>query len=202
MKLQKGWSTFSLMIVCIFSQVGGVEFTSPVPEYLGDSSSGTMGDRAPMQGDITHVYVEPGSEIEKGEPLLALESMKMEVSIIVKSKHSSFELKCWVAYTDLDQRSQTSYTFLCNGVVDHGAPVGGIWFLPTTHVGTNTNKMRPRSSCLVQRFTHMRPVPTKWETSRKISFERYKQICYVQTISFKMIYNMPGLWSSLGSKTH
>ena len=48
----------------------------------------------------------------------------------------------------------------------------------------------------------MRPVPTKWETSRKISFESYKQIHNVQTQSFKMIYNMPGLLSYLGSKTH
>ena len=34
----------------------------------------------------------------------------------------------------------------------------------------------------------MRPVPTKWETSRKSSFESYKQILDVQTLSFKMIY--------------
>ena len=49
---------------------------------------------------------------------------------------------------------------------------------------------------------NMRPVPTKWETSRKISFESCKQICGVQILSFKMIYNMPGLLSYLGSKTH
>ena len=48
----------------------------------------------------------------------------------------------------------------------------------------------------------MRPVPTKWETSRKISFESYKQIHDVQTLSFKMICNIPGLLSDLGSKTH
>ena len=62
-----------------YPQVGGVEVTQPVPEYLGESSSGTMGDRAPMQGDITHLYVEAGAVVEKGDPLLALESMKMEV---------------------------------------------------------------------------------------------------------------------------
>ena len=48
----------------------------------------------------------------------------------------------------------------------------------------------------------MRPVPTKWETSRKISYESYKQILNVQTLSFKMIYNMPGLLPYLGSKPH
>ena len=48
----------------------------------------------------------------------------------------------------------------------------------------------------------MRPVPTKWETSRKILFESYKQIRDVQTLSFKMIYNILGLLPHLGSKTH
>ena len=43
-------------------------------------------------------------------------------------------------------RSQTLYTTLCNGIVSHGAPFGGIQVLPTTHTDTNTNKMRPRSS--------------------------------------------------------
>ncbi|XP_072035077.1 methylcrotonoyl-CoA carboxylase subunit alpha, mitochondrial-like isoform X2 [Amphiura filiformis] len=70
----------------IFSQVGGVEITSPVPEYLEDSSSGTMGDRAPMQGDITHIYVQLGSQVDKGDPLLALESMKMEYVIRAPKK--------------------------------------------------------------------------------------------------------------------
>ena len=49
---------------------------------------------------------------------------------------------------------------------------------------------------------YMRPVPTKWETSRKISFESYKQILNVQTLSFKMVYNMPLLLPYLGAKTH
>ena len=55
---------------------------------------------------------------------------------------------------------------------------------------------------LHNQFSHMRPVPTKWETSRKISFPSYKQIHDVQTLSFKMTYNMPGLLPYLGSKTH
>ena len=46
----------------------------------------------------------------------------------------------------------------------------------------------------------MRPVPTKWETSRKISSESYKQIHDIRTLSFKMIYNMPGLLPYLGFK--
>ncbi|XP_033638186.1 methylcrotonoyl-CoA carboxylase subunit alpha, mitochondrial-like [Asterias rubens] len=72
--------------VHLFAEVGGVEATQPVPEYLGESSSGTMGDRAPMQGDITHLYVEAGAVVEKGDPLLALESMKMEYVIRAPKK--------------------------------------------------------------------------------------------------------------------
>ncbi|XP_071949650.1 methylcrotonoyl-CoA carboxylase subunit alpha, mitochondrial-like [Antedon mediterranea] len=67
--------------VHVFAQAGGVEIGLPTPEYLEDSSSGSMGDRAPMQGDITHVYVQPGAAVEKGDPLLAMESMKMEYII-------------------------------------------------------------------------------------------------------------------------
>ena len=41
----------------------------------------------------------------------------------------------------------------------------------------------------------MRPVPTKWETSRKISFKSFEQIHNVQTQSFKMIYIIcQGCW--------
>eukprot|EP00057_Strongylocentrotus_purpuratus_P027271 XP_011681745.1 PREDICTED: methylcrotonoyl-CoA carboxylase subunit alpha, mitochondrial isoform X1 [Strongylocentrotus purpuratus] len=61
--------------------IGGVEVTRPVPEFLKESGAGGHGDRAPMPGDITHVYVNSGDKVEKGQPLLALESMKMEYVI-------------------------------------------------------------------------------------------------------------------------
>ena len=48
----------------------------------------------------------------------------------------------------------------------------------------------------------MRPVPTKWETSRKIPFPSYYHIHIVQILRFKMIYNMLGLLPHLGSKTY
>ena len=48
----------------------------------------------------------------------------------------------------------------------------------------------------------MRPVPTKWEASRKISFPSYNQIHVVENLSFKMICNMPELLPYLGSKTY
>ena len=52
--------------------------------------------------------------------------------------------------------------------------------------GTQTNASMNGALC----NNHMRPVPTKWETSRKISFPSYNQIHVVQTLSFKMIYYM------------
>ena len=48
----------------------------------------------------------------------------------------------------------------------------------------------------------MRPVPTKWETSRKISFPSFNQIHVVQTLSFKMIYYMSWLLPIWSPKTH
>ena len=50
--------------------------------------------------------------------------------------------------------------------------------------------------------THLRPIPTKWETSRKISFPSYNQIHVVQTLSFKMIYYMSVLLPIWVPKTH
>ena len=51
-------------------------------------------------------------------------------------------------------------------------------------------------------LAHLRPVPTKWETSHKISFPSYNQIHIVQTLSFKMIYYMSWLLPISGPKTH
>ncbi len=81
----------------------------PVPDYLGESSSGAMGDRAPMQGDITHIYVEAGAAVEKGDPLLALESMKMEY-VIRAPKKGSIE-KILVAKGDNVQKNAPLVVF-------------------------------------------------------------------------------------------
>ena len=43
----------------------------------------------------------------------------------------------------------------CNGVVSHGAQIGGFRFLPTTHAPTYAKQMRPRPLCVVQHFTHV-----------------------------------------------
>ena len=53
-----------------------------------------------------------------------------------------------------------------------------------------------------EKLNKMRPVPTKWETSRKISFPSYNQIHVVQALSFKMICYMSGLLPIWGPKTH
>ena len=57
--------------------------------------------------------------------------------------------------TDVQGRSQTLYTTLCNGLVSHWAQIGGI----ADHTHTHKNKckqMRPRSSCTaVRHFTHV-----------------------------------------------
>ena len=59
---------------------------------------------------------------------------------------------CCIAITYLERGSHDSYTALCNGVVSHGAPIGGYsGFADHTH--GNTNKMHSRSSRAVQRFT-------------------------------------------------
>ena len=47
----------------------------------------------------------------------------------------------------------------------------------------------------------MRPVFTKWETSRKIIiFLSYGQVHIFQIIGFKMIYNIPGILPYLGTE--
>ena len=50
------------------------------------------------------------------------------------------------AITDVEGRSQTSYTAPCNGVVSHRAPFGVFRSLLTTHAERNSNKMCPWSS--------------------------------------------------------
>ena len=47
------------------------------------------------------------------------------------------QLKLRVQITDIDRRSQNSYTAPCNGVVSHGAPVGVFGFLSIIHAVTS-----------------------------------------------------------------
>ena len=52
-----------------------------MPEYQKTTSgSGSIGDSmAPMPGVIEKVMVEPGQAVEKGDPLVVMIAMKMEV---------------------------------------------------------------------------------------------------------------------------
>lgn len=58
----------------------------PIPKFLlssGDASS--VGDAvAPMPGVIEKVIVTPGSAVEKGDPLVIMIAMKMEVISLFK----------------------------------------------------------------------------------------------------------------------
>jgi acetyl/propionyl-CoA carboxylase alpha subunit len=74
------------IILCIcklFSlQDGKHELSYPIPKYML-ASKGTVGADdavAPMPGVIEKISVEPGAEVQKGDPLVTMIAMKMEVS--------------------------------------------------------------------------------------------------------------------------
>jgi len=61
----------------------GIRWTLTLKEELGgldlDTGSGSLA--APMPGRVIKVFVQPGTKVKKGEPLLILEAMKMEHTI-------------------------------------------------------------------------------------------------------------------------
>ena len=59
---------------------------------------------------------------------------------------------CWIYVTDIERRSQNSYTAPSNDVVSNGQS-GVFGFLSPTHAERNANKMRPWSSRAVRCFT-------------------------------------------------
>ncbi|PLW92202.1 MAG: hypothetical protein C0592_11980 [Marinilabiliales bacterium] len=82
--------------------INGVEYTfsvESVSSYLrkkilakdtGDESE--LSIKAPMPGKITAVYVDPGDEVNAGDPLFALEAMKMQNEILSPIKGKILEL--------------------------------------------------------------------------------------------------------------
>ena len=58
----------------------------------------------------------------------------------------------WKLLTGIKGSSQTSFSTPCNGIVSHGAQIGGS--LPTTYCKTNAKHMCKWSSCSVQHFMH------------------------------------------------
>lgn len=69
--------------VHLFTAEGQRELKLPVPKFLLSSAvAGGMEDAvAPMPGVIEKVAVEPGSQVEKGDPLVVMIAMKMEYVI-------------------------------------------------------------------------------------------------------------------------
>jgi biotin carboxyl carrier protein len=70
-------------IICI----GGVPYVlnDPSEEHRGASGSTQAGDgiiSTPMPGKIVEVYVKEGESVEKDQPLLVVESMKMQNDIL------------------------------------------------------------------------------------------------------------------------
>ena len=55
----------------------------------------------------------------------------------------------------IHQRSQTSYTSPCNGVVSHRAQFGGLRVLATKHAKKNAGQMCSRSSSTVLHITRV-----------------------------------------------
>lgn len=64
-----------------YFQEGQHELKLPIPKFmLSTGEAADLGDAiAPMPGVIEKVTVEPGSKVEKGDPLVVMIAMKMEV---------------------------------------------------------------------------------------------------------------------------
>lgn len=72
------------MYVLFFHQDGIHSLTLPTPKYVKSATgAGSIFDPvAPMPGVIEKVAVEPGTKVQKGDPLVVMIAMKMEVSAL------------------------------------------------------------------------------------------------------------------------
>ena len=64
---------------------GSYSLTKPAPpavEDTGPGASAVGGLTAPMPGTVVQVFVSEGDEVEEGQPLLVLEAMKMEQTVL------------------------------------------------------------------------------------------------------------------------
>lgn len=67
--------------VSLFDGEYEVQFQNPLRAALGAAAGGEGAASrvvAPMPGKVTRVMVKPGDRVEKGQPLVAVEAMKME----------------------------------------------------------------------------------------------------------------------------
>jgi len=70
----------------LFSQHGAMQFALAQPDYgEEDSHTGPAAFTAPMNGVVVKVLVEPGAAVEKDQPLIIVEAMKMEHTICAPS---------------------------------------------------------------------------------------------------------------------
>ena len=63
----------------LFSEKGAMQFSMRQPDYgEDDAGSGPGAFAAPMSGIVVKLLVEAGVEVEKGQPVIIMEAMKME----------------------------------------------------------------------------------------------------------------------------
>ena len=65
----------------LFSQRGAIQFAMAEPDYGEDETDLAAMFTAPMHGVIVKLLAEQGAVVEKGQPLLIMEAMKMEHTI-------------------------------------------------------------------------------------------------------------------------
>ena len=73
-------------------QEGQKELKLPVPKFML-SAGGVAGAEdavAPMPGVVEKVAVTPGMEVQKGDPLVVMIAMKMEVTLYFRLKQNHF----------------------------------------------------------------------------------------------------------------
>jgi len=79
-------------IFTLFSQKGAMQFALAQPDLGEDEGSSTRDEfAAPMHGVIVKLLTETGVEVEKDQPLLIMEAMKMEHTIRAPGKGSVTE---------------------------------------------------------------------------------------------------------------
>ena len=91
-------SSFSLdSYIHIFLQEGQRELKLPIPKFMLSTGgvAGTEDAVAPMPGVVEKVAVSPGMEVQKGDPLVVMIAMKMEVwyYIVVHSVYNMIHCK-------------------------------------------------------------------------------------------------------------
>jgi 3-methylcrotonyl-CoA carboxylase alpha subunit len=76
----------------LFSEQGAMQFSMRQPDYgEDDAGPGPGAFAAPMSGIVVKLLVEPGAEVEKGQPVIIMEAMKMEHTLCAPADGSVSE---------------------------------------------------------------------------------------------------------------